>query len=147
MIAIEIAGELRRLIVVMGSIVGLRLLLSGFGSGSQTSRHISQPPVPPTKEARQCLADLRQTGIRFTPLPDRYFGGGCSALNSVKLDDIGTPVTNLGAMTCPLASRFSAWARYGAQPARSEEHTTELQSLMRNSYAVFRLQKKKHKIT
>src|SRR3546814_1636159 len=61
--------------------------------------------------------DLRQTGIRFTPLPDRYFGGGCSALNSVKLDDIGTPVTNLGAMTCPLASRFSAWARYGAQPA------------------------------
>ncbi|HEY9580776.1 MAG TPA: extensin family protein [Rhizorhapis sp.] len=117
MIAIEISGELRRLIVVMGSILGLLLLLSGCGSGSQTSRHISQPPVPPTKEARQCLADLRQTGIRFTPLPDRYFGGGCSALNSVKLDDIGTPVTNLGAMTCPLASRFSAWARYGAQPA------------------------------
>src|SRR3546814_10210391 len=29
-------------------------------------------------------------------------------------------------------------------PARSEEHTSELQSLMRNSYAVFCLQKKKH---
>src|SRR3546814_6441816 len=28
--------------------------------------------------------------------------------------------------------------------ARSEEHTSELQSLMRASYAVFRLQKKKH---
>src|SRR3546814_3244833 len=28
-------------------------------------------------------------------------------------------------------------------PARSEEHTSELQSLMRNSYAVFRLKKKK----
>src|SRR3546814_6585289 len=28
-------------------------------------------------------------------------------------------------------------------PARSEEHTSELQSLMRISYAVFRLQKKK----
>src|SRR3546814_7359970 len=27
---------------------------------------------------------------------------------------------------------------------RSEEHTSELQSLMRNSYAVFCLQKKKH---
>src|SRR3546814_2595460 len=95
-----------------------------------------------------CLADLRQTGIRFTPLPDRYFGGGCSALNSVKLDDIGTPVTNLGAMTCPLASRFSAWARYGAQPAarlilgRSEEHTSELQSLMRISSPVFCLKQK-----
>src|SRR3546814_10844180 len=28
---------------------------------------------------------------------------------------------------------------------RSEEHTSELQSLMRNSYAVFCLEKKKHK--
>src|SRR3546814_10032198 len=31
--------------------------------------------------------------------------------------------------------------------ARSEEHTSELQSLMRNSYAVFCLKKKTHKIT
>src|SRR3546814_11840593 len=31
-------------------------------------------------------------------------------------------------------------------PARSEEHTSELQSLMRNSYAVFCLKKKKKKI-
>src|SRR3546814_6601201 len=30
-------------------------------------------------------------------------------------------------------------------PQRSEEHTSELQSLMRNSYAVFCLQKKKHR--
>src|SRR3546814_10427117 len=29
-------------------------------------------------------------------------------------------------------------------PRRSEEHTSELQSLMRNSYAVFCLKKKKH---
>src|SRR3546814_3498488 len=32
-----------------------------------------------------------------------------------------------------------------AHGARSEEHTSELQSLMRISYAVFRLQKKKNK--
>src|SRR3546814_7119187 len=31
------------------------------------------------------------------------------------------------------------------QRARSEEHTSELQSLMRTSYAVFCLKKKKHK--
>src|SRR3546814_4468555 len=31
-----------------------------------------------------------------------------------------------------------------AAPARSEEHTSELQSLMRISYAVFCLKKKKH---
>src|SRR3546814_6401890 len=33
--------------------------------------------------------------------------------------------------------------RRGAQDCRSEEHTSELQSLMRNSYAVFCLKKKK----
>src|SRR3546814_3225308 len=33
------------------------------------------------------------------------------------------------------------------QGARSEEHTSELQSLMRNSYAVFCLKKKKNKQT
>src|SRR3546814_6814550 len=32
-----------------------------------------------------------------------------------------------------------------AAPMRSEEHTSELQSLMRNSYAVFCLKKKKNK--
>src|SRR3546814_968506 len=32
----------------------------------------------------------------------------------------------------------------GVQAARSEEHTSELQSLMRISYAVFCLKKKKH---
>src|SRR3546814_5705272 len=39
--------------------------------------------------------------------------------------------------------------RHGAQQlvARSEEHTSELQSLMRNSYAVFCLKKKKRKQT
>src|SRR3546814_4885662 len=33
----------------------------------------------------------------------------------------------------------------GKQPARSEEHTSELQSLMRISYAVFCLTKQKYK--
>src|SRR3546814_10528963 len=32
-----------------------------------------------------------------------------------------------------------------SSPSRSEEHTSELQSLMRNSYAVFCLKKKKNK--
>src|SRR3546814_7630342 len=36
---------------------------------------------------------------------------------------------------------------YAGAAVRSEEHTSELQSLMRNSYAVFCLKKKKHKNT
>src|SRR3546814_1309294 len=37
----------------------------------------------------------------------------------------------------------SYWLTNPAQPLRSEEHTSELQSLMRISYAVFCLKKKK----
>src|SRR3546814_7243639 len=40
-------------------------------------------------------------------------------------------------------SRPLALAAYRARSARSEEHTSELQSLMRISYAVFCLKKKK----
>src|SRR3546814_10084270 len=41
----------------------------------------------------------------------------------------------------PLARRD---VRLAAGPLRSDEHTSELQSLMRNSYAVFCLTKKKY---
>src|SRR3546814_6721742 len=37
----------------------------------------------------------------------------------------------------------ATWADYLQHGVRSEEHTSELQSLMRNSYAVFCLKKKK----
>src|SRR3546814_10809796 len=37
----------------------------------------------------------------------------------------------------------AAWRLFDDPPGRSEEHTSELQSLMRISYAVFCLQKKK----
>src|SRR3546814_4350100 len=57
----------------------------------------------------------------------------------------GTP--DVSAASC---SRFEAVVVYfatspttPARPGRSEEHTSELQSLMRNSYAVFCLKKKK----
>src|SRR3546814_1244370 len=45
------------------------------------------------------------------------------------------------------ARQASRQAATGRGAARSEEHTSELQSLMRNSYAVFCLKKKKTKIT
>src|SRR3546814_6941447 len=44
---------------------------------------------------------------------------------------------------CPRAPRYGGRDARGAIPrTRSEEHTSELQSLMRNSYAVFCLKKK-----
>src|SRR3546814_7456019 len=53
---------------------------------------------------------------------------------------------SFGAVTALIAG-YEAWERHrtrpGARPvARSEEHTSELQSLMRISYAVFCLKKK-----
>ncbi|MEC3950562.1 extensin-like domain-containing protein [Sphingobium sp. HWE2-09] len=83
---------------------------------TQPSRPV-RAPAQPAMETRQCFARLESQAVAFTPLPDRNFGGGCSAVNSVKLLDIGVPATNLGAMTCNLAANFAAWARYGVQPA------------------------------
>src|SRR3546814_5623665 len=46
------------------------------------------------------------------------------------------------------ASSSSEWSIYEERRViRSEEHTSELQSLMRSSYAVFRLKKKKKHTT
>src|SRR3546814_8486641 len=44
-----------------------------------------------------------------------------------------------------VASRSASAIRHSGATSRSEEHTSELQSLMRISYAVFCLKKKKNK--
>src|SRR3546814_3054693 len=89
----------------------------------------------------------------FRSVKDRRFPQFCRCLRSASLpsanDKIGTP----GAR-CAAASR--SWTRRAPRREsphlsqdqemnhRSEEHTSELQSLMRISYAVFCLKKKKH---
>src|SRR3546814_6019814 len=58
---------------------------------------------------------------------------------------IGTTAA-VGVLSRSRASRRTRVGRSSAR-GRSEEHTSELQSLMRNSYAVFCLKKKKKKKT
>src|SRR3546814_1381107 len=63
------------------------------------------------------------------------------------------PVSNIRPLRCLLADKDDPWMREILAPlirqagydvvTRSEEHTSELQSLMRISYAVFCLKKKK----
>src|SRR3546814_1617543 len=56
------------------------------------------------------------------------------------------PVANIHESVRPFTVRARLLAHTGqkdTQPIRSEEHTSELQSLMRISYAVFCLKKKK----
>lgn len=68
----------------------------------------------------QCHIDLARERIGFRALPDQRFGGGCSALGAVQLLEIGTPASNLGAMTCPLARAFARWTREAVQPAADQ---------------------------
>ena len=68
-------------------------------------------------DARMCLSALKAKSVRYSALPNQNFGGGCQIIDTIKLLDFGLPTTNLGAMTCPLADSFSAWAQYAVAPA------------------------------
>ncbi|HMP45789.1 MAG TPA: extensin family protein, partial [Sphingopyxis sp.] len=86
-------------------------------SGAAPRPQATSAPAFNTPDAQQCAFDLKQAGVKFTPLANQDHGGGCSSIDSVKLLDIGTPTSGLGAMTCPLAKNFAAWAQYAVRPA------------------------------
>ncbi len=95
-------------------------------SAPQRSVRQSTAVFTPRPEARQCLASLGATRANFTPLPDQYFGAGCSQVNTVRLaalqgDNASLALSNLGPVTCPLAETFAAWARYGIDRAARQE--------------------------
>ncbi|MCC7395335.1 MAG: extensin family protein [Sphingomonadaceae bacterium] len=77
-------------------------------------------------DTRQCMAELTRAGVRFSALPDQDFGGGCHMFGSVRLTDLGTPATNLGPMTCPLARNFVAWVQYAVKPAARQVYGANL---------------------
>src|SRR3546814_10591744 len=85
--------------------------------------------------ARPARRPCRRLGRHRQDRPHPF--AGCDAA------DIGAGVFRL----CPPAGRWNRAGGGGPPPAlRSEEHTSELQSLMRISYAVFCLKKKKNNI-
>src|SRR3546814_10728001 len=101
-----------------------------------------------------CSSDLDQAGARADGHRRGSGGAGLRAHPAAGHRDAATPRPPGRAHRIPAPRVGSARApRRGAHcrpPARarrsrSEEHTSELQSLMRISYAVFRLTKKNHK--
>lgn len=109
------------------AILALPLLLSGclFGGGGDRPAVPTRPKnskpitlnLPTSRETQQCYADLSREDVRYSPLPDRDYGGGCQVVGAVQLIDIGVPVTGLKAMRCGLARTFVAWTRNAVAPA------------------------------
>jgi hypothetical protein len=99
------------------AIMATLLLAACIPSSDRRPEPVARGQTAQAREILQCQVDLRSAGVRYKALPDRAFGNGCSALGAVQLLDIGTPVANLGAMTCPLALRFARWTREAMQPA------------------------------
>ena len=97
----------------------LATALALAGCGGRESSEVARPTVPTFQnaDARMCLSDLKSKSIKFSALANQNFGGGCRTIDTVKLMDIGVPSTNLGAMTCPLAAGFAAWAKHAVLPA------------------------------
>lgn len=79
----------------------------------------------PDPSYRQCLSQLGAQRASFTPLPDQYFGTGCSTVETVRLsslrsDTASLALTNLGPVTCDMARSFAGWARFGVDRAAEQ---------------------------
>ncbi len=118
------------MIVVMANrtalVIGLTALLTGcIGSPDSPQRAPSRhtgASITQTPQGRACLSSLGVTQANFTPLPDQYYGAGCSTLGTVKLawlkgDDGRLDVANLGPVACPVAAALQGWARFGVDRA------------------------------
>src|SRR3546814_10119438 len=91
-----------------------------------------------------CASDLMATPRSSLSRRARYSDGEeCDAYDEMETDRAG-PCRYCGHRRCGPRRAVGDGA---ARPGRSEEHTSELQSLMRISYAVFCLKKKKNDTT
>lgn len=104
----------------------LPLLLASCLSGGGNDRRPPARPqgarpvtlsLPTSRETQACFADLARADVRFSPLPDRDYGGGCQVIGALQLLDIGVPVTNIKAMRCGLARSFTGWVDHAVAPA------------------------------
>ncbi|WP_209348164.1 extensin family protein [Pontixanthobacter sp. CEM42] len=109
------------LLIAASALLGGCSLLPG-SDRSDPPRSTQSANMPVSGEARQCLAQLDRTGSRYSPLPDRTLGQGCTNFNTVRLSDLrgdtaNFALANLGPVTCPTANAFAGWARYGVDRA------------------------------
>jgi len=116
---------MRRILAILPLLTSLSACIDSPQAPKRQTVGRSTAVFTPRPEIRQCLASLGASRASFTPLPDQYYGAGCSTLGAVRLsalrsDDAALSLTNLGPVTCPLANTFAAWARYGADRAAQQ---------------------------
>src|SRR3546814_5352984 len=104
--------------------------------------------VPETRDLADLLVDLRASGTHLAIVVDEHGGtAGIITLEDV-LEEIVGEIDDEYDRRRPrltVVQRAGEWLLDASLHPRSEEHTSELQSLMRNSYAVLCLKKKKQK--
>src|SRR3546814_5250451 len=91
--------------------------------------------MPPWRKSPSRMLLRRPTRLIEILRPDRHAYDGCPAYKRFSIMPLAVKRFSITASVFRCASGISL---------RSEEHTSELQSLMRISYAVFCLQKKIH---
>src|SRR3546814_8919502 len=104
------------------------------------------PPRYPWGNGRQQINGQRMSEYSSTDARIDWFAGQDGTRLCLHIIGEGRPLVLLHGL---FSSAFVNWIKFGTAAhlaKRSEEHTSELQSLMRISYAVFCLKKKKHKI-
>src|SRR3546814_8481365 len=94
---------------------------------------------------------LSRRKIRVEPGQLRLFAKAIGETNQIYFDQAAAESAGLRAPLAPPTFAYSLGVlAFGSESwsedLRSEEHTSELQSLMRNTYAVFSLKKNKSKI-
>src|SRR3546814_7822604 len=100
---------------------------------------IRRPPISTRTDTLFPYTTLfRSEGLAPTPLCTATPGDGSPSSPIHTMPPRVTAATTITETGARLAGRLAVSCRL-----RSEEHTSELQSLMRNSYAVFCLKKKK----
>src|SRR3546814_8517605 len=102
---------------------------------------LAQPPIEQPRRALGLIAHPQPPECPLrTAQPLRRLQRAQPAATVALVDLLEPHLSYLLQHLCPSHRRPPR--RSGSKPRRSEEHTSELQSLMRNSYAVFCLKKK-----
>ena len=118
---------MRRYLLILPLVATLSACIDIPQAQAPRKQAVRQPATAfsPRPAFRQCLSELGAQQAVFTPLPDQYFGTGCSNVGTVQLsslhsDTASLSLTNLGPVTCNMATTFAAWARFGVDRAAEQ---------------------------